>query len=712
MFSFLNPTLLWGLLAIALPILIHLFSRQRIKKIDFSSLIFLKSLEKTRLRAIKIKGLILLLIRSLIIFCVVLAFARPSSQTRFASKLGAKAKSSIVFLMDNSYSMRYETKNGNLLKIAQKKAEGLLKIYREGDELYLVTYNSEPEKLLSHPTYDSSFISKAIQEIELSYESSDLDQALGSGVSLLNQSKNENREIYLLADLKAKELSLLRRWSSAFEDKGIKLFVIRLTEEKKESWGIKKVELPEGLITKGSPFEIKGVVKNYSQKQVQNLLLSLYLDGKRVSQTDVDLKEGEEKRIRFMQSVKETGFHSGYLEISDDNLLADNKRFFTLRIPEKIELLLVGDKSDKRNFLRLALNPKEEKEDGIEITQVEPKSFSRKEVSDYKVIIFSDFEGLKLENLSGLDNFLNSGKGVFFFFGEKGKELFPEICQRYLNSTFTGGKSFSDKGEGFSTLERLDLFHPVFQPYKGLDKAKFPQIRFFSIYEIIPGKKTKVLASFSNGAPALVESFPVPGKVLAFLSSYDPKFSDLGEHTLFVPLVRRSVEYLSSNLFSSDKFLVGEKIRKEFELKKADRIELLDPEDLRIILAPEYIKDRLIFKLGGLKKPGIYKLQSEDKLLDQFAVNLDSKDSEAEPLKGTELKKGLKENGNIMVIEPDQNLEEEVLKTRYGKELSKNFLWLALGLLILEMFVSKSRKKDLEYFSSPDFSGEESAQKV
>ena len=79
MFSFLYPTLLWALLAVAIPISIHLFSRQRVKKIDFSSLIFLKSLEKTRLRAIKIKSLILLLIRSLIILFVVLAFARPSA---------------------------------------------------------------------------------------------------------------------------------------------------------------------------------------------------------------------------------------------------------------------------------------------------------------------------------------------------------------------------------------------------------------------------------------------------------------------------------------------------------------------------------------------------------------------------------------------------------------------------------------------------------
>jgi hypothetical protein len=108
--------------------------------------------------------------------------------------------------------------------------------------------------------------------------------------------------------------------------------------------------------------------------------------------------------------------------------------------------------------------------------------------------------------------------------------------------------------------------------------------------------------------------------------------------------------------------------------------------------------------------PGIYKLQSRDELLDQFAVNLDTRDSDAGELKDKDLKRELRENGNILIIKPDQDLREEVLKTRYGKELSKNFLWLALGLIILEMFISKNRKKDLKYFS--ESSGEESAQKI
>ncbi|MDP3025960.1 MAG: BatA and WFA domain-containing protein [candidate division Zixibacteria bacterium] len=705
MFSFLYPTLLWALLAVAIPISIHLFSRQRVKKIDFSSLIFLKSLEKTRLRAIKIKSLILLLIRSLIILFVVLAFARPSARTGFASKLGANAKSSLLFLIDNSYRMGYETKKGSLLSLALKKGEELLKTYQEGDELYLVTYNSIPQKFLFYPTFDSSLISRALRETELTFEPANLDRGSKAGFDLLAQSKNENKEIYLFTELKNRELPFLERWNKIFKDKGMKLFLVRLSDELKENWGIKKIEV-EGALEKETPFEIKGVVVNYSQKPVQSLLLSLYLDGKRVSQTNLDLKGGEEKKFDFTQQTIEAGLHSGYVEISDDNLLADNKRFFAFNLPEKIEVLLVEDKGGKEDYLRLALNPKGEGKNQIELTQIDSKFFSRAELSNYQVIVFSSLSGIGSEDLKRLDKFLNSGGGVLFFFGKGEEDVYAEVCRKYLNSTLKGKSDFSGKGQGFLTLEKMDLFHPVFQPYKGLDKTKFPQLKFFSIYEVTPGKKAKVLANFSSGVPALLESSSGSGKVLAFLSSYEPEFSDLGEHTIFVPFIRRSVEYLCSSLFSSEEFLVGEKIRKEFESPKIGKVELVDPDNFKVALIPEPFKDKLVLKLDEMKKPGIYKLQSGDEVIDQIAVNLDTRDSDFEPLTEAELKNNLKDSPNLLVIGPDQALDQEVLRTRYGKELSRNFLWLALIFLILEMYLSKSRKKDLEHFSK----GEEIAQ--
>jgi mannose/fructose/N-acetylgalactosamine-specific phosphotransferase system component IIC len=76
MLSFLNGGILIALLAVAIPLLIHLINRQNQIKIKFSTLRFLKTIEEKRIKKIKIYQLLLILLRSLIILFLVLSFAR------------------------------------------------------------------------------------------------------------------------------------------------------------------------------------------------------------------------------------------------------------------------------------------------------------------------------------------------------------------------------------------------------------------------------------------------------------------------------------------------------------------------------------------------------------------------------------------------------------------------------------------------------------
>jgi len=128
MFSFLNSIILFGLAAAAIPLLIHLLARRRLKKVYFSSLTFLKSMQKSQLRWLKIRQLLLLIVRTLIIIFLVLAFARPALRSHLRG-VGAEAQTSAVVLLDNSYSMSRETKDGSLYEMERGKAEELLELF-------------------------------------------------------------------------------------------------------------------------------------------------------------------------------------------------------------------------------------------------------------------------------------------------------------------------------------------------------------------------------------------------------------------------------------------------------------------------------------------------------------------------------------------------------------------------------------------------------
>ena len=103
--SFLNPWMLFGLGALALPILIHLWQRRRVVQIPFGTLRFLKAVAARTRRSSRIENLLLLLLRCLIFALVALAVARPVMLARSARLFGGEVPRTVVLVIDNSASM-------------------------------------------------------------------------------------------------------------------------------------------------------------------------------------------------------------------------------------------------------------------------------------------------------------------------------------------------------------------------------------------------------------------------------------------------------------------------------------------------------------------------------------------------------------------------------------------------------------------------------
>src|SRR5262249_5798882 len=76
--SFLNPLLLFGLAAAAVPILIHLFTRKRPREVPFSSLEFLAEVNRSEIRRLRLRQWLLLLLRTLAVAALALAISRPA----------------------------------------------------------------------------------------------------------------------------------------------------------------------------------------------------------------------------------------------------------------------------------------------------------------------------------------------------------------------------------------------------------------------------------------------------------------------------------------------------------------------------------------------------------------------------------------------------------------------------------------------------------
>jgi drug/metabolite transporter (DMT)-like permease len=122
--NFVNPLFLLGVLAAAVPILLHLRKRERARRIEFPTLIFLRKISRKTIRFQKLRHLLLLLMRILAFACLVLAFMRPYTNVPpQAAAAEGRVSRAMVILLDNSMSMSY----GDRWARAQKAATDIVR---------------------------------------------------------------------------------------------------------------------------------------------------------------------------------------------------------------------------------------------------------------------------------------------------------------------------------------------------------------------------------------------------------------------------------------------------------------------------------------------------------------------------------------------------------------------------------------------------------
>src|SRR5437763_5842141 len=135
--TFLAPAFLIGLLAAAIPLVIHLSRSRRTKKMRFSTTQFFTDQFLRSYRMSKLKELLLLACRMALCFFLAVAFAQPLFMPKGESFLTSGSRS-VVLVIDNSASMGYTENGRSLLDRARDSAQELLNGLGPGDTVSIV----------------------------------------------------------------------------------------------------------------------------------------------------------------------------------------------------------------------------------------------------------------------------------------------------------------------------------------------------------------------------------------------------------------------------------------------------------------------------------------------------------------------------------------------------------------------------------------------
>ncbi|MEE9442052.1 MAG: BatA domain-containing protein [candidate division Zixibacteria bacterium] len=688
MLNFLNTAILFAAAAALFPFILHLFSKRKVKTVPFSSIAFLKAMRKHQVRAIKIRQLLLLIIRTLIILAVVLAFARPATKGGY---LGSHASVSAVIIIDNSASMGLSVRDGILFDLVVKRAQEILGQLGQADEVAILATTGDyadpqGENIFGNPGQSAQIPDK----ISLTDIRADLLTSYSNAIELLGERLNLNHEIYILSDLQ--EISFANDEQIA-EFNG-KTFWVELPIREISNCSILEVGFGNQLIEIGTEFPISSTVKSYSTEGDDNILVSLYLDDERIAQEDIRLRPGVSAPVDFEISVATPGYHSGYVELSDDDLLADNRHYFSFYIPEQFNILLVGQDDIDRQLFKLALAPDEKLRRHWSVSEIGYNNFQTARLRDFDVVILSDYETLPRSDVNRLKDFVRRGGGLMLNIGQKSDSAhyamhFEEMTGVKLTSSFP--VNFSRAGH--FTITDFNFEHPILQILK--DKID-PQSLSFRSYALPKSRlqddaEVSLIARYSDGSPAIAAAPFGRGRVLYLGCDISPDISDISLHPLFVPFLVRSCEFLSSDFSAhTENINAGDApvrvLRRGFNI--ANEYILIGPDNSRRTVSMEFRDDTRRLNCDPVRRAGLYRIMNGTIESDRFAVNIDSEEGDFYTTDWDEMESRF---SGASRMPSETSVAGFLSEKRFGRELWQFFIAAALILLALEMLVARDR---------------------
>jgi hypothetical protein len=715
--TFLNPAVLVGLLAAAIPIVLHLLNLRKLRTVEFSTLTFLKELQKTRIRRIKIRQWLLLLLRTLLVVALVMAFARPTLEGPLAGAVGERARTTAVIIIDDSYSMTALDSHGELLQQAKQAALDMSDVLNDGDEAYLLRLSNAASYGTEEPPRPFRSILQlrsAINEIKPSYRTVPLEDALRSVASILGASTHLNKEVYLISDF---QRGIIEPSSAAQEQlfhETVRIFPVRLGARRLHNLGIDTVRIPNTLLEVGKQVIVQATIRNESGEAVRNYVVGLFINGARAAQRTVDIQAGSTAEVEFTILPRSPGWLTGIVELEPDDLEFDNRRYVALRIPERIRVLLVGTPSDLR-YLRLALETRSaNNQTALQVREVLPERLSANDMADADVVLFSNPGSLTTTQSDRLNAFVRTGGGLIVFPGSRTQpESFRNSFSDPLNLALltaierTGQPVPPEDVVAHFEIDEVDLRHPLFhgmfeepaQPPRGRTSTQrmleSPVITAAGRYTATPG--AIAVMRLSNGAPFLLDQPVENGRVLLYAISATTDWSNFPLKGLFVPLVHRSVSYAGQQGTQLQEYRIGDEVVVRSRSGSGGWI-VRSPEAIETMLQPTLTGSERRVRFTGTESPGFYVFKQGMDTAHIAPVNIHPAESRTIPAREEDVNRLFDRLG----IEASQlhpasaaALQERVVQARFGTELRKHFLLAALFLAIAEMLIARNSKKEL-----------------
>lgn len=706
MFSFINTAVWPFVFALALPVLIHLLTKKKLKVVLFSTLAFLKQMQRDQIRRLKLRQLVLLLLRMLIIALLVLAFARPTLRSN-STFLAKRANATLVLVLDNSLSMAAAHQGASLLQRARRQVQSLATLLEPGDEAFLISAAS-PASTVGGPFRSPEALAQAVTEVPQEWRSTDLAGAMALAVQRLLESKNLNKELYVFSDFRAPRPATPAAATGA-EPAPMRGVAVRFAAMDGQNATVLRAGPVNQILEPGKTVEFFAVVASTGTqpRDTHGQQAVLFLNGKRAAQQTVDITAGQQRSLAFRAVPQGEGFIAGEVRLEDDGVLLDNSRFFAFYVPPRRRVVLCSPAAEDAAFLWLALDPGGDGKH-IALRAIAPDGLARETFTDTDALALVNVPRLSDSQAQQLAAFVQQGGGLIIFLGSAVdlRQYNETLLRKFALGVFGGsmgtlaapGSANSPAQGSFMTIGKLEFAHPmlagVFEQKPAAQQIDSPMFRFG--VQLRPGSSVEIVGEYSNGFPFVVEKAFGRGRVVLFTTAADATWSDFPFKGLFAPLLERAVALVARGLAVTDEAVVCSELTANLTTNVTPEAEVETPEGERVRARFEAGSTSRGYRVrfAGTAQPGIYKLWYAGQLAHMWAVNFDAAEMGFSALANADIESVLPDvRFQFATMEVD--LADFARQARFGNELWPVFLGLALLAMAGEMLIYRMSKNDL-----------------
>jgi len=637
--QFKHPELLYALLLLIIPIIVHLFQLRRFKKVEFTNVQFLKNITLQTRKSSQLKKWLTLLTRLLLLAFAIIAFAQP-----YISKSSSyKTKSETVIYLDNSFSMQAKGSNGTLLNSA---IQDIIEHIDENEKITFFTNNS----------YKPNTTVKAIKNelIQLSNSPNQItyDAALLKGKNAFSKDKSTLKNLVLISDF--------QKHNNAFNtttDSSIQLKLVQLKPVNNYNVAIDSAYVSK---TNAENIELSVTIKN-SGNPIDNLPVSLYNDDNLVAKSSVSSTENGS--VVFTLPFNQ--MFNGKLSIEDAGLTYDNTLFFNLDKSETIKVLSINEADDA--FLKKIYTDDEFSYISYKLNELDYNT-----ISSQNLIVLNEIKNIPNSLTTALKAFTDDG-GTLLIIPSGNSELssYNQLFRNYNISTLNATTPEEKK------ITSIQFSHPLLTNVfdKKISNFQYPKTNKRYVFS---GPSGASVLNFEDSTPFLTQN----ENLYTFTSALNEDNSNFKNSPLIVPVLYNIGK--QSLKLSQLYYTIGKenKIDINTKLQQDDILKLGNEENASIPLQQTFTNKVELITNEYPEKAAIIPVMNKDEVLKQLSFNYNRTESnlyyhDLESIEGLNVTKSVASAINDIKSATNVN------------ELWKWFVIFALAFLIIEMLILK-----------------------